>query len=322
VRWTLFGGSEQGSARAFWRSFVSAPGQAVPAEDALGFFRRLLAEAYHLPPERVADLHRAGFRIFAANDHSAGLDWPDEELPGWTEPFRWSPGQSLRSVSFLLTFRPFLRLPAAVQRAYLAGDLHLLPFPGSLVPWGVRGYFRLRSELPLAIQVPLLQFVHRHESAQGIRVPQSGWVSEPRPDGALPDDRFGPIRGRYWRTYRTAPVLRDEMSPAVLAREEKLAHVLFSSAASDVGLYGKPMARNAQIWTQDSQLLLDGPNATRAEIDRAIEAFQKGGLFGYRLQFPAMRVGRYEVYWHRPLVAYLSHHTGQPVVLRDAPLGY
>ena len=33
---------------------------------------------------------------------------------------------------------------------------------------------------------------------------------------------------------------------------------------------------------------------------------QEGGLFGYRFLFPPMRVGRHEVYWHRPLVAYLT----------------
>ena len=28
-----------------------------------------------------------------------------------------------------------------------------------------------------------------------------------------------------------------------------MAHVLFSAEPEDIGLYGKPMARNAQIWT-------------------------------------------------------------------------
>src|SRR5262249_41916471 len=43
---------------------------------------------------------------------------------------------------------------------------------------------------------------------------------------------------------------------------------------------------------------------------------------GYRLVFPAMRVGRHEVYWHRPLAAYLSPETGHGAVLPQAPLGY
>ncbi len=48
---------------------------------------------------------------------------------------------------------------------------------------------------------------------------------------------------------------------------------------------------------------------------------QAGGLFGYRVQFPARRVGKYEVYWHRPLVAYRDA-AGEVQVLPDAPLGY
>ena len=109
--------------------------------------------------------------------------------------------------------------------------------------------------------------------------------------------------------------------PSSLVRRNS-PHVLFSVMPNDVGLYGKPMARNVQLWTRDCQPLLDGPHASRCEIERAAHAVAEGGLFGYRFQFPAMRVGRYEVYWHRPLVAYLSAETGQPTILDDAPLGY
>ncbi len=35
-----------------------------------------------------------------------------------------------------------------------------------------------------------------------------------------------------------------------------------------------------------------------------------------------MHVGRHEVYWHRPLVAYLDPVRNEPAVLPDAPLGY
>src|SRR5262249_49883670 len=52
VRWTLFGGSEQGPAKAFWRSFHDAPKRERPAEEALGFFRRLLYEAYGVREDR------------------------------------------------------------------------------------------------------------------------------------------------------------------------------------------------------------------------------------------------------------------------------
>ena len=35
-----------------------------------------------------------------------------------------------------------------------------------------------------------------------------------------------------------------------------------------------------------------------------------------------MRVGKYEVFWHLPLVSYLDRETRKPKLLDDAPLGY
>src|SRR5262249_31050925 len=90
----------------------------------------------------------------------------------------------------------------------------------------------------------------------------------------------------------------------------------------DLGLYGKPMARNSQLWTHDSRRLLDGPHASRTEIENALHAVAAGGLFGYRFLFPPMQVGRHQLFWHRPLAAYLSPQTGQPARLPAAPLGY
>lgn len=63
VRWTFFGGSEQGPDRAFWKSFYSAPGRETQAEYAVDFIRRLLRSAYGEKPEQLDDLRRAGFRI-------------------------------------------------------------------------------------------------------------------------------------------------------------------------------------------------------------------------------------------------------------------
>src|SRR6516162_3576412 len=81
------------------------------------------------------------------------------------------------------------------------------------------------------------------------------------------------------------------------------------------------MARNIQIWTERAEPVLDGPHASPADIERAMRRVKEGGVFGYRFIFPAMRVGKHEVYWHRPLVAYRDA-AGEAVVLPDAPLGY
>lgn len=321
VRWTLFGSSEQGPARAFWKGFFTAPGQEMPAEEGLGFFRRLLATAYSEPLQRLADLHQAGFRILPGLDDAALPYAQDDELPSWTKPYLLAAGQGLRGVRYLLTFRPFGRLPAAIRRAYLAGSLHLLPFPGSLLFWAAAPFLRLRREIPLAMQIPLLHFFPRHEDPHSLRVPQSGWMHEPRLDQPLPDPERLPLRNTYRRTHRWARLHRHEDELLVADGEDRVAHVLFSTAAEDLGLYGKPMARNSQICTHDFRLLLDGPRADRRALERAAAALREGGQFGYRFLFPAMQVGRHEVYWHRPLVACLPDASA-PQVLLQAPLGY
>src|SRR5262249_28882422 len=154
--------------------FFTAPDRELPAEDALPFFRRLLHAAYAVPDADLDDLHRAGLRVLPQGDDLPFAHWREGPLPSWTAPLAWEPDRPLRGVRYLLTFRPFRRLPAAVRRAYLAGDLHLLPFPGSLLFWGCPGYLRLERELTFAVQVPLLQQVDRHEGPHGIRVPQAG----------------------------------------------------------------------------------------------------------------------------------------------------
>jgi hypothetical protein len=322
VSWTLFGSSEQGPARGFWRSFFASPDRELPEEPALDFFRRLLHAAYEAPLDRLSDLHHAGFRILPTEKEPALPYGSEEPLPSWTRRFVWSGDGPVHGLKYLLTFRPFDKLPAAVQRAYLAGEMHLLPFPGSLVFWGAVPYLRLQRQLPMAMQIPLLHLIARHDGPYGVRVPQSGWLHEACPDKPGPNDHHLPLRDTYRRTHRWARVLRDENELLLEGREDKLLHVLFSTEPDDMGLYGKPMARNVQIWSHDFDLLLDGPRATAADIQHAVRALCEGGLFGYRFQFPAMRVGRHEIYWHRPLVAYLAAEGKQPAVLADAPGGF
>jgi hypothetical protein len=322
VRWTLFGSSEQGPEKAFWKSFYRAPNREIGKEQVFDFFRRLLHAAYGVPLEQLADLHAAGFRIFSADSGWAASTFGNPTRPRWTSPFLWTKGNSLREVKYMLCFEAFSALPASVRSAYLSGKLHLLPFPGSLLFWGTPSYLRLRRELPLAAQIPLLHLIARHEGPQGLRVPQSGWMHEPRPGESEPDHHRGPVRNTYIRTHRWAKVHRHQDEIALLAREDKLAHVLFSTEPSDIDLYGKPMARNVQIWTHDYRLLLDGPRATAGDIERAFVALGEGGLFGYRFLFPAMRVGTHEIYWHRPLAACLPAGSDEPAFLSDAPMGY
>src|SRR5438105_4255923 len=130
--------------------------------------------------------------------------------PPWPKEYTLGNRESLRGVKYLLTFRPFGKLPAAVQKAYLAGDLHLIPFPGSLVFWGTAPYKRLQRQLPLAQQIPLLHIFPRHENPHGMREPQSGWMHEPHPDRPEPHDYHGPVRNTYKRSHRWERVHRYE----------------------------------------------------------------------------------------------------------------
>ncbi|HTR98526.1 MAG TPA: M28 family peptidase, partial [Bacteroidota bacterium] len=245
-----------------------------------------------------------------------------DPLPSWTAPYLMSDAEGEEGIRFILTFRPFGLIPPHVRASYLAGRVHIIPFPGSLLFWGAQDYLRLARRLPRALQIPLLNVCERSEGTMGVRIPQSGWMHEPAPGNALPRKNAHTWRNTYRRTHRWERLERHRDELAVRADEDRVAHVLFSTAPVDVDLYNKPMARNAQIWTHAYDLLLDGPTASRADLARASAALREGGEFGYRFYFPPMRVGRYEVFWHLPLVAWTDPKTGAPRVLDDAPAGY
>jgi hypothetical protein len=319
VRWTLFGNSEQGPGKAFWKSFFTSPGVEAPPEYGIGFFCRLLEAVYG---EKVADaegLRRAGLRVLPEDQPDFPF-WSEGELPSWAKSFVYRDDEPAKGVKYLVTFRPFGRLPAPVRKAYLGGRVALLPFPGSLVFWGVERARRICSQYPLALQIPLLSNVNRHESPIGIRVPQAGLLHQPNAERPEYESAAGDVRNTYKRTHRWEKVLRDQ-DEALVGKESPLVNVLFSTLGDDLELYGKPMARNIQIWTEGAEPVLDGPHASPADIERAVRRIKEGGVFGYRFIFPAMRVGQHEVYWHRPLVAYRDA-AGEAAVLPEAPLGY
>ncbi len=322
VRWTVFGGSEQGPDRAFWKSFYTAPGKEQQHEHSEDFIRRLLAGAFGETKARLADLRKAGFRILPGSGEILCSRWRQDPLPGWTVPYILEEGDSIDKVKYILTFRPFGTLPGQIRKAYLSGRVHLLPFPGSLIFWGAPPYFDLQKQLLLATQIPLLNVCERSEGIHGLRIPQAGWMHEPRKGGSPPVKSAHKWRNTYRRTHRWEHTERHKDELGVLADEDRVAHVLFSSEPIDIDLYNKPMARNSQIWTGQYELLLDGPRANREELIRAAASLREGGEFGYRFYFPPMTVGNYEVFWHLPLVSFLDRKTHRPRVMNDAPLGY
>lgn len=322
LRWTFFGGSEQGPEKAFWKSFYSAPGQERSSREALYFLLRLFSTAYNESCSDPPGLYHIGFRILPTQVDSHFPYWHVAQMPSWTRPFLWSESMPLDDLHYLLTFRPFGLLPATVRERYLTGQLVLLPFPGSLVFWGMLGYIRLQDELPIAMQLPLLRLIERHGGPAGVKVPQSGWFHESGSDFKSPEVQEMLLLNTYKRTSRWDRAHRYEDEIVQSTIEDRVGRTLFGTELDIMGLYGKPMARNSQIWTMESHLLLDGPIANHDDLDRAARIVAQGGTFGYRFQFPAMHVGFYEVYWQRPLAAYWSAQKGKVELLPDGPLGY
>ncbi len=314
--WSLFGGSEQGPETVFWKSFFSAPQKELPADQFYKFIGVLLAEAYGEKTGQSQDLWDLGFRILPSAQNST-----HDLLPSWAKALLIRNDSPTEHVRFLLTFRPFAELPQEVKNRYLDGTLNLLPFPGSLVFWGMPTYAQLQKQLPLAGQIPLLRLVPRHAGPDGIRVPQSGWIHEPRPGLDPGEIEKEVLLHEYTRTHRWDRLNRYDDELSINPRVEKVARVLFSTDLEVMGLYDKPMARNCQLWTSKFELLLDGPNATRDELKKAEQAIIAGGVFGYRFLFPAAQVGQYEIYWHRLVVPYLSK-AGAVELHPDPPMGY
>ncbi len=313
VRWTLFGGSEQGPEKTFWKSFFNGPKNEIDEKDSLSFIACILKDAYDQKVDSWITLKKIGFRILPSNESVT--------LPIWTEEYIVNNQSSFDNVQFLLTFRPFIELPDTVKQLYLSGKLMLLPFPGSLVFWGMPTYRRLQKELPMAMQIPLLKLVSRHNGIGGLKVPQSGWLHEPRP-GNHNDFHHDLVKNTYHRTHRWQRVHTHEDELLSQPRVAGLTKVLFSTDLDSMGLYDKPMVKNCQLWTREFNLLIDGPKASPTKITRTETVLAQGGLFGYRFLFPPMRVGKHEVYWHRPVVAFLSTKTGKNEILSESLMGY
>ena len=322
IRWTFFGGSEQGPERAFWKSFYSSPTEEVPAQEALSFLRRLLTLVFNETCQDISSLHKIGFRVLPTKHDSRFPYWTDMPLPSYMRPFIWGETMSLNDVRYLLTFRPFSLLPQEVRNLYLTGKLIILPFPGSLVFWGMQNFVSLQKEMPLAMQLPIQRLAARHGGPHGIRIPQSGRFHESGNTLKKPEVSENLLLNTYKRTSRWDRVHRHENEILVSTIDDTIGRVLFSTNLEVVGLYGKPMAKNCQLWTGDGHMLLNGPKAVREELERATEIVAEGGTFGYRFQFPAMNVGINEIYWHRLLGAYYDATTSEIKLIQDIPLGY
>ena len=296
--------ASRGRAGPFWRSFFTAPessdrprraGVLLPAA-ARGLRRRRSTEPTGCRGPASASCRTTSRRF----------PWWSEGAAAWAEPFLLAtrPRSRRQVPAHVPPVRPAARggaegvprrpaVPAAVPRQ-----------PGLL--GGRRRTGSSASELPLAMQIPLLHAVDPARVADRLPRPAGGLLpraerrparrraSTPAPAEHLPPDAplgQGPPRpGRPGRWP---------------ARRTTLLHVLFSTIPDDLDLYDKPMARNVQLWTRATPSCCSTARTPRRRTSSArMRTVEAGGLFGYRFLFPAMRVGRHEVYWHRPLVAY------------------
>ena len=322
IRWTFFGSSEQGPEKAFWKSFYSSPTEEIPAQEALSFLIRLLALVFNETCQDISSLYKIGFRVLPTQIDSRFPYWTDMPLPSYIKPLIWDENKSFNDVRYLLTFRPFSLLPDIIRQRYLTGRLVILPFPGSLVFWGMKNFANLQKEMPFAMQLPLQRLTARHGGPHGIRIPQSGRFHESGSNFKKPDVPENLLLNTYKRTSRWDRVHRHENEIVVSSINDTIARVLFSTNLDVIGLYGKPLAKNCQLWTRDYRMLLDGPKAGREELEKAAETVAQGGTFRYRFLFPAMQVGLNEIYWQRPLVAHYDTKTDEVRLLQNSPLGY
>jgi hypothetical protein len=322
VRWTFFGSSAQGPAKAFWRGFFRGPGEEAPRAEATSFFRELLQRCYGVPEKLAGDPRRAGVRYLPAGRDAEFRYWDEGPVPSWAKEMLYQPREGLAEVRYLLTFRPFANLPAEVREAYLQGRLHLWPFPGSLTFWGMPGFRKLAKELALAMHLPMAVVFPRCNDLHGVRIPQAGYLNEKLLPGETVGHEHRPL---FVRTHRWQKVARHE-DEVLVSMGDPVTQVLFSTEPDDIALYNKPMARNVQIWSREPRLVLDGLRHGERAIARAERQLAKGGVYGYRFVFPAMRVCLHEVYWQRPVVAFAGE-TPDPlpsssVQLEHAPTGY
>jgi Peptidase family M28 len=281
-RWTLFGASHEGPARPVWRGLTEAT------------LARVLAWAGIT----------GAWRIFAAATEFAE--------PLRARLLRDTP---LAHIQALVTFEPFSHLPSAVRDAYLAGSLAIVPTPASLVFFEHPRYRALAAQLPRAQQIPLLQLFPRVEQSCAIRIPQSGWLDE---SDAATQPHGHKIVSHIVRTHRWQRVARDADIHGDGAYTDKVSVALFSTEPVAIDLYDKPLARNAQVWNEHYQLVLDGWHADREQLERAARVVDAGGRFGYRMYYPPMRAGLRELFWHVPVVA----ASGRGRLRDDALPGY
>lgn len=313
VRWTLFGLSHLGPAQAFWKSFEAHLATLSGPEASSSWVSFWLGK----PEARLGELFAGDFGILPAQ-FARSSGW-QEDIPGELHRLVLENHHLVDHLRTLVTFRPFAALPEQVKARYFRGDLRLIPSPQSLIMWYHPGYSVLRATLPQAAQIPLLHQVSSQEQSPGVRVPRSGWLDEEAGKAKYTNDAHR-RNIRLPRSHRHERRERDDLARGEETWQDLATVALFSENPDHLGLYGKPMSRNCQIWDEAYRLVLNGPAASPAELIQARLRCQSGGRFGYRQFFPPMVCGEHEMYFHVPLMVY-EPEDGSPRIFTDEGSG-
>ena len=240
-------------------------------------------------------------------------DLADGELPAWTHPFLIGDADDIEGVQYLLTFRPFSLLPEHIQRLYFEGKLHLFPIR-------VRSFIGARRITARSIfRSHGRSFCRRSSRVMPVRVASACRNRAGCIIMASTICIWAKAKDTYRRTHRWQRMHREDDS-TTFACEDQIHKVLFSTQPDDVGLYGKPLARNSQIWSAHFHPVLHGPSADAAILERAMTDVARGHSLGYRFFYPPMQTGRFAVFWHRPLIAF--RHGGKTRTLDTTLTGY
>ena len=266
--------ASRGRARPFWRSFFTAPGVEAPLE-----------EAHLLPGGAAVSLLRRprapgprsgeGRPARAARRQGRPLS-PLRRRPAALVGRGRSSTASATASTACATCSPSGRSSSCRPRSRTPtceGELHLLPFPGSLVFWGVAGYRSLQKAVALRHADPAAADVRPAARSGGPAHPAVRLAAR---EGRAGEDGRGPDRPLFVRTHRWQKVLRHQDEVSLVTMGDRVTRVLFSTDPDDIQLYNKPMARNAQIWSRDFRLVLDGPRH-RQRRDRASRGAARQG---------------------------------------------
>lgn len=211
----------------------------------------------------------------------------EKKVPAEFEEHLYKKGAAVKT---LVTFLPPAKWPEKVRKNYDQGKVLVLPHPSTLIFTGSPVYRALAKLNPEALQLPL------GREFTGFAGYHGALVLKVRP--LNDDDRW---RRRQHRFSKKKTVEREDNDAPALSPFQ----LIFDAIPEVIGLYGKPVARNTQIWSE-TEWVLNGPTAGMEQIEEARDKVSRArqGQYAYREYFPPLQVNGFDLRWYRPLVAW------------------